>query len=469
MSNQNFISLVVTLLFITGVNAQFSKCTDQEDFQEFKSSLCTTIQTPLNYQSNKDQTIDIFVRKFPSLKERQGSIWLIAGGPGESGASLYPLINQFSKIFPHLDIFVPDHRGTGQSSKICPVEEGLNSPNGIALVNDEWGSCFGQMYSNQSYVQAFSITNAASDLSILINDLSGEGKRYIYGVSYGTQLVLRLLLLNSVKLDGIILDSLVPLQDDTDYDLSQRSFVTESIGRSVLDFYSKLESKNSVPLISQLQDIIERSHKDVNFAKNLPKQDLSIIFGMMLDIPEVRNKIPKIIKGLSNENFTPLNNAIADITEFYTSYGSKYKTSPSSIPLTQVITASENNLKPEIKKSQVTIESKDLLFTSPLPNLIAENSMPIYQRDVYFGKTPKKMPPTLIIHGTLDPKTHHSGALRHFKKLSKNNQVTFISIKDAPHFIALFAPTAFTSVVTGFIDGQTLAKTIIIDNDTLLK
>jgi len=466
---KKIIFLVIFLLITIGVKAQFSQCPDYENFDEFKSSLCITVKTPLNYQTNNNETIDIFVRKFPSVKKRQGSIWLIPGGPGESGASLYPLINQFSKIFPHLDIFVPDHRGTGQSSKICPKEEGLNSPNGIALANDEWGSCFGQMFSNQSYVQAFSITNAARDLSTLINDLSGEGKRYIYGVSYGTQLVLRLLQQNSVKLDGVILDSLVPLQDDSDYDLSQRSFVTDNIGRSVLEFFSKLEPKNSVPLISQLQNIIERSHKNVNFAKNLPKQDLSIIFGMMLDLPEVRNKMPEIIKALSNEDFTPLNNAIADITEFYTSYGSKYKTSSSSIPLTQVITASENNLKPEIKKSQVKIESKDLLFTSPLPNLIAENSMPTYQRDVYFAKTPKKIPPTLIIHGTLDPKTHHSGALRHFEKLSKNNQVTFISIKDAPHFIALFAPDSFASEVSKFMKGQPIKSKTITDKDTLLK
>ncbi|WP_272149865.1 alpha/beta fold hydrolase [Tenacibaculum aiptasiae] len=462
--------LFVTIFLITlNSNAQFSKCSDQEEFPEFKSSLCTTVKTPLNYQSNTNQTLDIFVRKFPSLKKRKGSIWLIAGGPGESGASFYPLINQFSKLFPHLDIFVPDHRGTGFSSKICPKQESIDSPNGIALANNEWGPCFGQMFSNKSYTQAFSITNAANDLSVLMNQLSGKGKRYVYGVSYGTQLVLRLLQLNSVKIDSVILDSLVPLQDDTNYDLSQRSFVTNNVGRAVLDLYNKLEPNNTVSLNNQLKNILKKTQNNSDFAKKFPKQDLSIILGMMLDIPEVRNKIPTIIKALANNNVEPLNSAIADITKFYTEYGAKYKTSSNSIPLTQVITGSENNLKPEAKKSDVTKESKGLLFTSPLPKLIAENSMPTYQRDNYFAKVPKNMPPTLIIHGTLDPKTHYNGALRHYKKMAKNNDIKFIGVKDAPHFIALFAPTAFTSTVISFMNGQKLTNKTIIDKNTLIK
>lgn len=468
MLKNKTITLVILLLLTIRVKAQFSQCPDYNDFNEFKSSLCITIKTPLNYQTNNNETIDLFVRKFPSVKDKQGSIWLIAGGPGESGASLYPLIAQFSRIFPHLDIFVPDHRGTGLSSKICPKEEAVDSPDGIALANDEWGSCFNQMYSNQTYVQAFSITNAAKDLNLLINDLSGKGKRYIYGVSYGTQLVMRLLQLNSIKLDGVILDSFVPLQDDNDYDLSHRSFVTDNVGHSVLAYFDKLESNDAVSLVSQLQNIIQRSKTDADFAKNLPKQDLSTIFGMMLDLPKVRNRIPKIIKALSTENYTPLNDAIKEITEFYSNYGAKYKTSSSSIPLTQVITSSENNLRPEIKKSDVITESENLLFASPLPNLIAENSMPTYQRDIYFGKVPEKMPPTLIVHGTLDPKTHISGAVRHFEKLSKNNPVTFIMVKDAPHFIALFAPDSFASVVSKFMKGQPLKNKTISDKNTLL-
>lgn len=460
---------ILLILCTISVRAQFSKCADFDDLIEFKSSLCTTEKVPLNYQADNNDSLELFVRKYPSLKKRIGSIWLIAGGPGESGASLYPLVELFSKTFPHLDILIPDHRGTGLSSKICPNEEAIDSPNGIALANDEWGPCFNHMYSNTAYVQAFSITNAAKDLSLLINNLSGGGKRYVYGVSYGTQLVLRLLQLHDTKMDGVILDSLVPLQNDEEYDLSHRSFVVNDVGNSVLTYFDSQISDNGITLASQLKGIIQKAQNDDSYAENLPKQDLSVIFGMMLDVPKVRNQIPDIINALTTENFQPLNDAITDITNFYSNYGAKYKTAHNSIPLVQIISSSENNLRPELKADEVITESENLLFASILPKLLSENSMPTYQKDEYYSKVPTKMPPTLIFHGTLDPKTHISGAIQHYEKLPKDNSITFVKVKDAPHFIALFAPNSFASVASKFIKGQKIENQEIIDKDVLLE
>ena len=127
----------------------------------------------------------------------------------------------------------------------------------------------------------------------------------IYGVSYGTQLVLRLLQLNSTKLDGVILDSLVPLQDDDDYDLSHRSIVTNNVGHSVLARYDKLESNDAVSLVSQLQNIIQQSKTNPGFAKNLPKQDLSILFGMMLDLPKSAKQNTRNYKGIIYRKLQP--------------------------------------------------------------------------------------------------------------------------------------------------------------------
>lgn len=463
--------LVISILFFLytiSANAQFAKCTDCDDFNEFKSSLCTIEKVPLSYLSSNTDFIELFIRKFPALKNREGSIWLIAGGPGESGASLYPLVDLFSKTFPHLDIFIPDHRGTGLSSKICPNEEALDSPSGIALANDEWGPCFNQMYSNTAYVQAFSITNAANDLSFLIDNFSGTGNRYVYGVSYGTQLVMRLLQLETTKLDGVILDSLVPLQDDEENDLSHRSFVVNDIGNSVLDYYDTKLGDEEAPLAPRLAGIIHRAKNDDVFSENLPQQDLSILLGMFLDVPKIREQIPAIIKGLEMENFEPLNNTINEITEFYSTY-SKYNTSSSSIPLVQVISSSENNLRPELKKNEVLEESKGLLFSSPLASLLAENSMPTYPRDIYFNGVPRQMPPTLILHGTLDPKTHLSGAIKHYNKLPTKNSVIFSKIKDAPHFIALFAPHSFSELAFKFINGEEIGNDLIVDEDTELR
>jgi pimeloyl-ACP methyl ester carboxylesterase len=455
MKNWHTITLVIMSFYFNQVNSQFTSCLPENGFEEIGNSQCATFKVPLDHQFPEGETLDLFVRKFPSIQKSQGSVWLISGGPGESGASLYPLIQQFKALFPNMDIYVPDHRGTGLSSKICPEQEAVTSTGGIALAGEEWGACFGYMFQNQTYVQAFSITNAAKDLRFLINEMSGQGKRYVYGVSYGTQLVLRMLQLGNMELDALILDSLVPLQKDEAYDLSQRSQVTEDVGRQVLDRFQKMENHKDITLMEQMKIVLERSKKDSVFLKKLPQQDLTNLFGVFLDIPSVRNRIPEIIKSLYKEDFEPLNSVLTDIQQFYASFA-KYGTSPSSIPLAQVISSSENNLRTELTKEEIERESVKLLFTSPLPQLLAGNSLPTYQRDDYFGKVPTKLPPTLVVHGTLDPKTHLEGALKHVELLSQDNSVNLVKIKNAPHFIAFFAPDAFQDAVAAFLQGNPL-------------
>ena len=460
--------VILFLYFLNLFTAQGQTCPELDTIPELKGSVCFSAKAPLNYKAGDTTKIELFVRKFPAIQERKGSIWLIPGGPGESGASLYPLINQFSKLFPNLDIFIPDHRGTGYSSKLCPQEEAIDSPAGMALANDEWGSCFNYMYTHVDYVKAFTITNAAKDLSLLINTYSGSGEHYIYGVSYGTQLVLRLLQLETVDFDGVLLDSLVPHQEDLAYDLSHRSLVTNDVGLSLLQEFDK-RNPNEESLKTQLKNIFERAKTDTAFAAELPKQDLAMLLGMMLDLPAVRNSIPEIIKELQADNFDPLQQAIQQITSFYTDYGAAYPSATNSITLTQVITASENNLRPEMTKAEVAHESEELLFKSPLPNLIAENAMPTYTRDAYFGKTPSQMPPTLVINGTLDPKTHIEGAERHYKLLAeKNPSVSFVRVQNAPHFIALFAPHAFDKVVTEFVNEGAIENQIVTEQSLLI-
>ncbi len=461
------LSTLGILLGITVSNAQFKICNTTETIEELKTSLCTIVQAPLYHKKDNNETIDLFVRKFPAKEKREGSLWLIAGGPGESGASFYSLVDQFKNTFPNFDILIPDHRGTGLSGKICPEQERIDSDNGIGLGNEEWGACFGQMFGNLEYTKAFSITNGAKDLSMLINTLSGEGKRYVYGVSYGTQLVLRLILQGTVNLDGVILDSLVPLQDDVDFDLSKRSQVTDNVGRKVLEGLEASDS--SVSLISRLQSLIDRVKTDEKFAAQIPNKNLAMLLGMTLDIPKVRNTIPSIIEGLEKNDFTALNKAVEVITSFYKDFSSKYPTATNSIPLVQIITASENNLRPEMKKDEVAKEAEKLLFTSPLPFLIAENKMPTYERDQFFAMVPENMPRTLILSGTLDPKTHFDGAKRYFKKLSTNGDVTFVGVVDTPHFVALFAPDAFAKIAKEFVEGKSIETLFIKDELSRLK
>jgi len=466
-----FILLSCLLSLNTAWANDFEKCKGEELFLELKSSLCTTVKSPLTYQGSSAEEIELFVRKFPSLKTRDGSIWLIAGGPGESGASFYSFIDFYRASFPNFDIFIPDHRGTGASSTICP-EESIYSLGGKYLVGEEWGTCFSHMYSKLSYVKSFSITNAAKDLRLLINNMSGTGKRYVYGVSYGTQLVLRLTQLDKVNLDGVILDSLVPMQDDRDFDLSKRSQVVDMVGQALLNKCQgtfKCSGKNADEMKRQLSALIKKSKSIKDFSIKLPDTSLSTVLGAMLDIPHVRNDIPDIISSLYKGDSTDLENAFKAVNLYYEKFDRGYANFGSSIPLVQVITASENNLRPEITKADVAKEAEKLLFTSPLPSLIAENSMPTYKKDNFYSKLPNSLPKTMILHGTLDPKTHHDAAKKYASKLAEAGKVSFIDVIDSPHFVAMNAPICFKIYVNKFIKGGSIKQQTCRDENVLVK
>jgi hypothetical protein len=46
----------------------------------------------------------------------RGQLWMLEGGPGLSGIGLVSTTEQFIvKGLPDLDVYMPDHRGTGRS------------------------------------------------------------------------------------------------------------------------------------------------------------------------------------------------------------------------------------------------------------------------------------------------------------------------------------------------------------------
>ena len=110
-------------------------------------SMCKFVSAPLDYGTEGGETISLFLRRFPALQSPRGSILLLAGGPGESGASYYADIDFFRDLFADFELIVPDHRGTGYSTKLCEPEETEASKGGFDLVDEEWGTCFGQLYS----------------------------------------------------------------------------------------------------------------------------------------------------------------------------------------------------------------------------------------------------------------------------------------------------------------------------------
>lgn len=410
-------------------------------------SRCMTVEVPLRHADPAGEKLSLFVRRIPTTvgEARRGEVWLLSGGPGESGASLYPMIETYRRAFPGFDLVIPDHRGTGRSSRICPVEEGRDSPAGTALAGAEWGPCIGFMYANLQRTSAFSITEAAQDLGMLMSGADRRGEVLLYGVSYGTQLALRALQLQDLKLDGLLLDGLVPLEDTSTWDLSRRTALVDLVGRQSMDTISLERYRNLLQV------------KDPAWLKDVPGSDLRRFFAALLSFPTLRDRIPKIVQDLSDGDTRSLVATAKDWNDALAKLGQSGNDQP-ALPLVMLIAASENNARPELTLSTVNDEAKDALFVSPIPALLVAGSVPRYPRDTWFGKHPDTLPRTLILQGTLDPNTAYAGAVEHAAVLGKAGPVTFHTVERGAHLLPLVAPACFTAAVSAFVAGSAPAE-----------
>ena len=472
------LTLLATLLAGTSLHAEpmfFTPCSDTAA----PGSLCSGLNVPGSYDAQgravgEADAMHVFVRKFaadvPAGKPAKGTVWLVAGGPGESGASFYNLLPTLRRSFPGFEFLIPDHRGTGHSSRLCKVEESEKSPGGRALAGAEWASCFTGINLMPEYAAQFSITTAARDLKALIEGERSTGHKqpkppvYVYSVSYGTQLVLRTLQLGPLPVQGVIFDSLVPPQTDARWDLSQRSQVVNQVGMQVLaqcDADASCHAALGEPAETLYRRVLDKAQADPALLAKIPGKNLKTFLGGMLDVPAARARIAYLLRDLDQGGETELASVRATLTQAAASLGS-YPQSPLSIPLVSIISNSENNLQPSLRPgwtaADIDRDEADLLFTSPLPRILLGGGLPTYARDSYFGALPAKVPPTLVLQGTMDPKTPYAGAQAQVQALtqSKAGKVALSTVHNAPHFILWTAPACFEQASARFIAGKTV-------------
>ena len=454
----------------TGEEMAFARCEDASDFAELSGSLCAMVEAPLHPGIPGAGHVDLFVRKFPALGERVGEIWMLAGGPGETGQSYYTEIADFRTAFPGYDVFIPDHRGTGQSTRLCSGET-PDSPAGTALAGEEFGPCFGEIWRNSERSAAFSMTNGAQDLDHLIDALGGEGRRYVYGVSYGTGLAMRFTQLRTVSVDGIVLDSLVPALDDAEHDLSHRSHTYDAVGREVIarcaaDAACNARFEGGVEAaFAQLITEIDAGERE-DLAEYVPGGNLKHALGMMLDTPESRALIadalmlaietPEALPGFFETEVTPAFDLFAAVAE--------YPDAAFSITLAGLIGESETNRRPDMTAEDVAREEAGMGFTSSLTTVQTFTQMPLYERDAYFDAPYENLPPILVLHGDLDPKTHIEGARRHIADMREaGGDVHLTVVEDAPHAVWFFAQNCVQQSLHAFFIAQSPAASCSLD------
>jgi pimeloyl-ACP methyl ester carboxylesterase len=436
-------------------SSDFRPCDDATP-DRLAGSLCATMKAPLRHDDPASGEVELFVRKFPAQGVSRGDVWLVAGGPGEAGASFYGMIDRFRAAFPGYDILVPDHRGTGRSSRVCVAEEAQGSPGGRGLEGAEWGSCLGQLGARSPWTQSFTVTNAAHDLHDLIGRYSRGRTVHVYGVSYGTQLVLRMMTVAPPPaVEGIVLDSLVPPDGTEVWDLSHRSQVVDAVGRAVLadcDRDPACRAKVGGSAVEALQRVVD----DPERAKLFPGGQPKAFLGALLDAPDARALIPDVIADALAGRKDAIERAQARLEAFYAPFASP--DAASSIPLVALISASENNARLNLTREDIAAESGALLFTSSLPSQLLGGADMTYPRDAAFGHPPARLPPLLVLQGDMDPKTPLAGAEAHAATLPQDGDIRFVTVAGAPHFVLLTDPAQAEVAIAAFVSDHRRAR-----------
>uniref|UniRef100_K3XAS2 Peptidase S33 tripeptidyl aminopeptidase-like C-terminal domain-containing protein n=1 Tax=Globisporangium ultimum (strain ATCC 200006 / CBS 805.95 / DAOM BR144) TaxID=431595 RepID=K3XAS2_GLOUD len=193
---------------------------DDADGETLKDAECAVYTAPLCYAGictdAKDRTVEVFVKRIPAVDDADSmpNVWFLQGGPGAGSTAMESAMISFrEQMNGKVNVYTMDHRGTGRSTLLnCLAAQATTSgsPSGSDIDVTEVPDCAKDLETKYgSDMAAFSTTTAATDLSTFISTYQGStGKTFVYGVSYGTALVERLMHLKNPDISGYILDGI---------------------------------------------------------------------------------------------------------------------------------------------------------------------------------------------------------------------------------------------------------------------
>ena len=148
---------------------------------------CLSVAVPLNYAKPDAGSLKLHVTLAPAFREsaRPDPLFVLAGGPGQAGSDVLPLLSAaFKRVRATRDIVFIDQRGTGLSGKLdcdSPPNEEMMSD---AELETELRRCIG---AKRIPFAAYTTAAAARDIEQVRKAL-GYGKVNVWGGSYGTRL-----------------------------------------------------------------------------------------------------------------------------------------------------------------------------------------------------------------------------------------------------------------------------------------
>uniref|UniRef100_A0AAV1TJ83 AB hydrolase-1 domain-containing protein n=1 Tax=Peronospora matthiolae TaxID=2874970 RepID=A0AAV1TJ83_9STRA len=293
---------------------------------------CAVYRAPLCYPGicetppSVDSTVDVFVKQLPATSIFAGSainVWVVQGGPGYSSTSLETTMEYLHYLLEgKANIFTMDHRGTGRSTLLdCVTAQATTtgSPSGRDIDLSEVAACAQDLKYKFGDLSSFSMTTAATDIATFISKFTNGKDTIVYGVSYGTALVERLMHLKTPTVIGYVLDSVFTTTAASEDNFSFDSKSDRDVGEAADAFLELCIDDDECSryfkagsLSTSLRHLIEKFDRQPNStcaqlvstegaqSKDLPSSSLRGTLGGMLADPTWRAFIPPVIYRLTH-------------------------------------------------------------------------------------------------------------------------------------------------------------------------
>lgn len=408
---------------------------------------CATAKLPLRAGVNDGPTVDVHVKRYrPAGGKGLRQLWMLQGGPGGSAYVFEGLVEAIGARFPDVDFYLPDHRGTGKSSRIGCAAEGAMTEGGFFVTASEWPACLADARSRLGDgLAAFSTTNAANDLGLLVERAKTPGQPvFVYGVSYGTYWANRYMQLFPDQADGVVLDSVAPpgmslaRQDEDANEAAKDLFgvcakdpvCSQKLGADPWSKVNGLFAKLKTGHCPGIAVPVEKTHVLLRRA-----------FGQMLMHPEQRRMIPPIVYRADRceaRDVTALKPLIASLSA---------EAKPNEMLRQWGYVLSNNVLFSELWESpsptavdlaairEAAVASRDV--TAQMDALVG--TWPTYPRDAYMGKWTTREKPVLVLQGGLDPATIVRKGREAKAAFSRPGQ-HYVEIPQATHTVLVSSP-----------------------------
>ncbi len=414
------------------VSLFWSECTATDLHGNTLAAECTSALVPLDWDAPEGEAIELFLKRLPATEPGTKSLWLLMGGPGGSGAGMEGLANALRWRDPGVTMYLPDHRGTGASTRLsCPEQESPESLHGTSVAFEETAACAAAVTARWGErVQHFSVRQAARDLGELISAATpDDGQVFVLGNSYGTYWATRYLQQFPTQPSGLIMDSICAPGScdlaafDTGNDVAARRLF-DVCGQDAVcaaklgpDPWQKLEA-----LHTQLQ----AGHCPLLQQSGLTSKALKQLGFVLMTNQQLMPLLPPIVYRALRCDPADVE-VVGPLVGYF--LGGSGPGLEFSYALSGVVSASEllRVPPPTPAEAQAAFDAALVASGVGLETVLTADLWPRYPPDADAQKMPESDVPMLMLNGTLDPQTpmelaqpmgdFYRGAHQHFVEM----------------------------------------------------